>query len=71
MEIASIPSGETGLDREPPALPPSKEGFSIVSYPLTPSEIAWLREQSRLVGEASIRFLAREAEDARSASNPR
>jgi len=60
MEIVSTPAGETGSDTASPASPTSRESVSIVSFPLTRSEIAWLKEQSRLVGEASIRLLARE-----------
>ncbi len=40
----------------------SKEQSFVVNFPLTPSEIDWLKRQSKLVGEASIRFFEREGD---------
>jgi len=59
MEIVSKPSDTTSSDKDSNAPPTPKAEFFVVNFPLTPSEIEWLREQSRLVGEVSDRFFAR------------
>jgi len=56
MDTHSTLSGESASDTASIASPTSKAEFSVVSYPLTPSEIEWLKAQSRRVGEASIRY---------------
>ncbi len=60
MEMESNPSGESGSDTASIASPTSKAESFVVSYPLTRSEIEWLKLQSKLVAEASDRFFARE-----------
>jgi hypothetical protein len=56
METGSTPSGATNSDTDSTASPTSKAGSFVVNFPLTPSEIEWLRAQSRRVGEVSDRL---------------
>lgn len=62
MEAVSITSGASNSDMGSTVSPTSREPSYVVNHPLTPSEIDWLKRQSRLVGEASIRFFAEKAE---------
>jgi hypothetical protein len=59
MDPHSTPSGESASDTASNATPASREEFYVVNFPLTPSEIEWLKQQSKLVEEASIRFFER------------
>ncbi len=58
MDRPSTPSDDTNST----VSPTSREPSYVVNHPLTPSEIDWLKLQSRLVGEASIRFFAEKGE---------
>ncbi len=60
MEKDSKPSGESGSDMVSIASPTSKEKSFVVSYPLTRSQVAWLRRQSKHVAEVSERLFALE-----------
>ena len=42
------------------ASPSSNPKFSVVNHPLTPSQIEWLRQQSRHVAEVSKRLFEAE-----------
>ena len=58
METRSIPSGANSSDTGSNASPTSKVESFVVNFPLTPSEIEWLKAQSRRVGEVSDRLFA-------------
>jgi hypothetical protein len=47
MGTNSTPSGENAWDTDSIASPTSKAEFSVVSYPLTASEIEWLEARGR------------------------
>ncbi len=56
LETHSTPSGERNSETGSTVSPTSKQPSFVVNFPLTPSESEWLRQRSRRVGEASIRF---------------
>ena len=58
METGSTPSGANNSDTGSNASPTSKAQSFVVNFPLTPSEIEWLKAQSRRVGEVSERLFA-------------
>jgi len=60
MDRPSKTSGASNSDTESTVSPTSKAPSFAVNFPLTPSEIDWLKRQSKLVGEASTRFFERE-----------
>jgi hypothetical protein len=60
MVSASKPSGENGSDMASTASPTSKVKSFVVSYPLTRSQVAWLKLQSKRVAEVSDRLFALE-----------
>jgi hypothetical protein len=51
MAKTSKISGAPSSDTVSTASPTSKPPISLVNFPLTPSEIEWLKQQSRLVAE--------------------
>ncbi len=63
MTAISKTSGDVSSTTDLTFSPTSKEPSFVVNFPLTPSEIDWLKQQSKLVEEASIRFFAREGMD--------
>ena len=56
-ERISTSSGDTSSDMESTASRKSKPSSYVVSHPLPPSRISWLRRQSKHVGEVSSRRL--------------
>ncbi len=69
MEEESNHPGENDSGNASSVSKTSKVESFVVSYPLTQSEIDWLKLQSKLVGEASKRFLEREKIASFDASN--
>ena len=53
MAKPSISSGKTSSVMASTVSPTSKDKSFVVSHPLTPSEIAWLKQQSKRVAVAS------------------
>jgi hypothetical protein len=62
MENPSTSSGETVSDAESAISRVAKPRSLVVNFPLTPSEIDWLRQQSKHVAEVSKRLSASEHE---------
>ncbi len=62
MESGSTPSGANNSDTGSNASQTSKAESFVVNFPLTPSEIEWLKAQSKRVGEVSERLFALAAE---------
>jgi len=62
MGKSSKTSGKPPSSTVSAASPSSKPAISPVNFPLTPSEIEWLKQQSRLVGEEYRRSRSAAAE---------
>jgi predicted Zn-dependent protease len=56
MAKRSTGSGKTSSATASTVSPSSKAKTYVVSHPLTPSRISWLRQQSRHVAEVSNRY---------------